>query len=173
MYAPLRAEGAPPTGLRELAQLPVSGVVEHILARYHAVHRAQFRQLVRLARRVEQVHGPLPECPEGLADHVAAMAQEIDSHMRKEERVLFPLLLRGEAELARAPIAVMLLEHEDHAAALRSLSRMTGDLVAPACACATWRALYAGLRVFRDDLADHIRIENDILFARFARAAVH
>ncbi len=173
MYAPSGAEGASPTGLRELAQLPVSAVVEHILARYHAVHRAQFPQLVRLARRVEHVHASLPECPQGLADHVAAMAQEIDSHMRKEERVLFPLLLRGAAELARAPIAVMVLEHEEHAAALRSLARMTGDLVPPACACTTWRALYAELRVFRDDLAHHIHIENDILFARFARAAMH
>lgn len=162
-----------PVDLRALALSPASAVIEHILARYHAVHRVQFPQLVGLARRVEQVHGSLPECREGLADHVAAMAQEIDSHMRKEERVLFPLLLRGEAELARAPIAVMLLEHEDHRGSLRSLSHMTRDLVPPACACATWRALYAGLRVFRDDLATHIQIENDILFARFARAAVH
>jgi regulator of cell morphogenesis and NO signaling len=49
---------------------------------------------------------------------------------------------------------------------------MTNDLVAPACACAMWRSLYAGLRIFRDDLAAHISIENDILFARFAPSAM-
>ena len=172
MKAQLPSPVASPVDLRALAQAPASAVIEHILTRYHAVHRAQFPVLVRLARRVEQVHGPLPECPDGLADHVAAMVQEIDSHMRKEERVLFPLLLRGELELVREPIAVMSQEHATHIDALRSLSSMSGDLVAPACACATWQSLYAGLRIFRDDLTAHIHIENDILFTRFAPSAV-
>ncbi len=149
-----------------LAEAPVAVVVEHVLARYHAVHREQFPELVRLARKVEQVHGGGAAYPAGLADHVAAMAQEIDSHMRKEERVLFPLLLRGQRVLARTPIAVMRAEHEDHGAALRTLARMTCDLTPPSGACSTWRALYAALQVLRDDLCRHIRLENDILFAR-------
>ena len=37
----------------------------------------------------------------------------------------------------------------------------------------TWRALYTGLRTFREDLMQHIHTENNILFERFAPAAVH
>ena len=41
----------------------------------------------------------------------------------------------------------------------------------PARACTTWRALYAGLRTFRQDLMAHIHTENNILFERFAPAS--
>ena len=44
---------------------------------------------------------------------------------------------------------------------------------APRAACTTWRALYAGLRTFRQDLMAHIHTENNILFERFAPAQVH
>ncbi len=37
----------------------------------------------------------------------------------------------------------------------------------PADACGSWRSLYAGVEKFADDLATHIRIENEILFPRF------
>jgi regulator of cell morphogenesis and NO signaling len=37
----------------------------------------------------------------------------------------------------------------------------------PEGACGSWRALYAGLRKFADDLVDHIHIEINILFPRF------
>lgn len=154
--------------LARLAYAPLPVVVEHILARYHAVHRAQFPEIVRLARKVLHVHAGVPGCPVGLADHVSAMAQAMESHMRKEEGVLFPLIVRGRGELARAPIAVMRMEHDEHEQELRELARITNDLVPPPEACATWRALYAALGTFRDDLRQHIHIENDILFARAA-----
>ncbi|HAF91528.1 MAG TPA: iron-sulfur cluster repair protein YtfE, partial [Pseudomonas sp.] len=35
----------------------------------------------------------------------------------------------------------------------------------PAHACNTWRALYRGLEELRDDLMQHIHLENNILFA--------
>ena len=150
-----------------------TALVEHILGRYHAVHREQLPELVRLARRVEQVHGERPDCPHGLAEHLGAMTQELESHMRKEEVVLFPLIARGHGAMGAMPIGVMRAEHEEHGAALQRLHELTQDITAPRGACTTWRALYTGLRAFRDDLVAHIHIENNILFERFSPAAVH
>lgn len=150
-----------------------AALVEHILARYHAVHREQLPELIRLARKVEQVHGERSDCPHGLADHLSAMAQELESHMRKEEDVLFPMISRGHGALAAAPIAVMRMEHDEHGAALRRLEALTDNITPPRAACTTWRALYAGLQTFREDLMAHIHTENNILFERFAPAAVH
>ncbi len=150
-----------------------TALVDHILTRYHAVHREQLPELIRLARKVEQVHGERDDCPLGLADHLAAMAQELESHMRKEEDVLFPMIARGHGAMAGAPISVMRLEHDEHGAALRHLEALTDNLTPPRAACTTWRALYAGLRTFRQDLMAHIHTENNILFERFAPAAVH
>ena len=148
-------------------------LVDHILARYHAVHREQLPELIRLARKVEQVHGERADCPHGLADHLEAMAQELESHMRKEEAVLFPLIARGQGRLAGLPIGVMRAEHDSHGAELRRLAELTGDITPPRDACTTWRALYAGLRAFREDLMAHIHTENNILFERFAPTQVH
>jgi regulator of cell morphogenesis and NO signaling len=147
-------------------------LVDHILARYHEVHREQLPELIRLARKVEQVHGERAECPRGLADHLAAMAQELESHMRKEEDVLFPMIKQGDGRLCGAPVTVLRMEHDEHGAALRRLEALTDGITPPRAACTTWRALYAGLRTFRQDLVAHIHTENNILFERFAPAAV-
>lgn len=169
----LLAERADTSGERDWQEAPATELVEHILARYHAVHREQLPELIRLARKVEQVHGDRADCPHGLAEHLSAMAQELESHMRKEEDVLFPMIVRGQGPRAGAPINVMRMEHDDHGVALRAMEAMTNDITAPAGACTTWRALYTGLRTFRADLMAHIHTENNILFERFAPAVVH
>lgn len=149
-----------------------SALVEHILARYHAAHREQLPELIRLARRVEQVHGANDDCPHGLAEHLTDMAQELESHMRKEEMVLFPMITGGDGAMAHMPINVMRGEHVDHGEALRRLEALTQDITLPAGACNTWTALYTGIKAFRDDLVAHIHTENNVLFERFAPAAV-
>ena len=165
----LRTDGA----ARDWSEATDSELVDHILARYHAVHREQLPELIRLARRVEQVHGDREDCPHGLADHLEAMAQELDSHMRKEEMVLFPLIARGQGRMAGMPIGVMRMEHDSHGAELRRLEELTQHITPPRDACTTWRALYLGLRSFREDLMAHIHTENNILFERFAPARIH
>lgn len=157
---------------QDVDALDTPALVAHILARFHAVHREQLPELIRLARKVESVHGERADCPHGLADHLAEWAQELESHMRKEEDVLFPMIVRGAGDRAGAPIAVMRMEHDDHGVSLRRVAELTNDITPPPAACTTWRALYTGLRGFRDDLMQHIHTENNILFERFAPAAV-
>lgn len=168
----LQAQGLP-SAEPDWRQFSDTALVDHILTRYHAVHRQQLPELIRLARRVEQVHGERDDCPHGLAEHLSDMAQELESHMRKEEVVLFPMIARGHGVMARLPIGVMRGEHEDHGEALRQLAALTQDITPPRGACTTWRALYTGLRAFRDDLIAHIHLENNVLFERFAPADVH
>jgi regulator of cell morphogenesis and NO signaling len=160
-------------GERNWDQATPSELVDHLLTRYHAVHREQLPELIRLARRVEQVHADRADCPSGLADHLTAMAQELESHMRKEEDVLFPMIVHGQGATAGPPITVMRMEHDEHGIALRRMEALTQDITPPRSACTTWRALYAGLRTFRQDLMAHIHTENNILFERFAPAAVY
>lgn len=145
-------------------------LIDHILVRYHARHREQLPELIRMARRVEEVHATSGDCPHGLAAHLLAMEQELVSHMQKEEQILFPMLSRGMAAMAGGPISVMRMEHDTHDEALRQLDTLTHDQTPPASACNTWRTLYAALREFRDDLRDHIELENNVLFDHPARA---
>ena len=71
------------------------------------------------------------------------------------------------------PIGVMRMEHDSHGAELRRMGELTNDITPPRDACTTWRALYQGLRAFREDLMAHIHTENNILFERYAPAHVH
>ncbi|WP_312960998.1 iron-sulfur cluster repair protein YtfE [Stutzerimonas nitrititolerans] len=145
---------------------PAGTLIEHILERFHERHREQFPELIRLANRVEQVHGNKAACPVGLAEHLWNMQQELESHMLKEEQILFPMLQRGmKLPQSQGPIAVMRFEHDQHGAALERMAELTNDITPPENACNTWCALYRGLEELRDDLMQHIHLENNILFA--------
>ncbi len=157
---------------RDWAAAPAGELIDHILSRYHDVHREQLPELLRLAERVEQVHGAKPECPRGLAAHLLVMLENMESHMQKEEQVLFPLLAAGRGAMAFGPISVMRMEHDQHGEALERLAELTNNLTLPPEACNTWTALYTGLRTLREDLMEHIHLENNILFAN-ASAPAH
>ncbi|WP_428239647.1 iron-sulfur cluster repair protein YtfE [Gynuella sp.] len=143
----------------------IDELIDHILERYHEHHRRQFPELIRLALRVEQVHGDRPDCPQGLSTQLHEMQQALESHMLKEENILFPMLRQGACGRAvGGPISVMRIEHDHHGEELTHLAEITNNITLPKGACNTWRALYSGLAQLRADLMQHIHLENNILF---------
>lgn len=146
-------------------KLSPAELIDYILERYHAVHRQELPELIRLADKVEHVHGDNLNCPKGLTAHLVAMQRELEMHMQKEEQILFPLIKQGAGPMVLAPIGVMRHEHDDHGEALRELERLTNGMQYPQGACNTWRALYLGLRKLKEDLMEHIHLENNQLFA--------
>ncbi len=163
----LAALAVDPASAPDWRNASAGALIEFILERYHERHRDQFPELIRLANRVEQVHGNKADCPNGLAEHLWNMQQELESHMLKEEQILFPMLRRGvQLPQTQGPIAVMRYEHDQHGDALQRLGELTHDITPPANACNTWRALYRGLEELRDDLMQHIHLENNILFTQ-------
>jgi regulator of cell morphogenesis and NO signaling len=151
---------------------PLGELIDHILTRYHERLRRDLPPLVEAARRVERVHATKTACPHGLTAHLERMAVEVESHMRKEEQVLFPALRAGHRGPAlHMPIRVMMQEHDEHGENLRRLRELTTDLTAPAEACTTWRALYEGLTALEADLMRHIHLENNVLFPAALAAA--
>lgn len=141
-------------------------LIDHLLERYHEVHRRQFPEAIRLAARVEAVHRDNADCPAGLSQHLAFMFDDLETHHQKEEMMLFPMMRRGDVHAA-GPIACMEADHEDVIEQLQGLARLTNDFVPPAGACTTWRALYALCREIDADLRDHMHLENNLLFRRF------
>ncbi|ADY99811.1 TPA: iron-sulfur cluster repair protein DnrN [Neisseria meningitidis] len=143
---------------------PFGATVDHILQRYHNVHRAQFEELVPLAQKVAQVHADT--FPAEIAGLLAYMQNELLMHMMKEERMLFPMINQGIGRGAAMPISVMMHEHEEHDRAIARLKELTDDFQVPEGACGSWTRLYALAKEMVEDLNDHIHLENDILFAR-------
>ncbi|MBH2056880.1 hemerythrin domain-containing protein [Neisseria meningitidis] len=143
---------------------PFGATVDHILQRYHNVHRVQFEELVPLAQKVAQVHADT--FPAEIAGLLAYMQNELLMHMMKEERMLFPMINQGVGRGAAMPISVMMHEHEEHDRAIERLKELTDNFQPPEGACGSWTRLYALAKEMADDLNDHIHLENDILFAR-------
>jgi regulator of cell morphogenesis and NO signaling len=144
-----------------------NSLIELVLSRFHAVHRQELPELIRLARRVEAVHRDHPDCPHGLAAFLEETAGELEEHMMKEEAILFPMIQAGHGAMAVMPISRMRHEHLEHGERLEILARLTTDFTPPQGACTTWRALFAGCAKLDGDLREHIHIENNILFAMF------
>ncbi len=142
-------------------------LIDHILSRYHEVHRQQLPELIRMARRVEAVHRDHPQVPKGLGDFLETLEAELLSHMQKEEMILFPMMKGGGSAMAVHPIAMMRSEHVEHGLNLDRLLAMTQNAVPPQEACNTWCALYAGIAQLNDDLINHIHLENNVLFPQF------
>ncbi len=147
-----------------------SALIDHILERYHAVHREQLPELIRMARRVEAVHRDNPQVPTGLAQLLETMEQELLAHMEKEEQILFPIMKAGGNPFVSRPIAMMRQEHIGHGQLLDHVLGLTNDATPPQGACNTWRALYAGIAQLSEDLINHIHLENNVLFPKFESA---
>jgi regulator of cell morphogenesis and NO signaling len=159
---------------------PLRDLTAHIVNRHHGFLR---RELPRLADRLEKVMSvygdkdratlaPLPAL-------LASLDAELDLHMRKEERMLFPYIesLEAARETGRPvpaapfgavanPIAMMEDEHDAAGDLLRRMREATDGYAIPSHACITYRALFGGLRELEQDLHLHIHLENNILFPR-------
>ena len=148
--------------------LPLIG---HILTRYHDTHRTEMDWLIPLAQKVEAVHGDHEEAPLGLTEALQALRDELESHMAKEEQVLFPMMRNGGHPMIVHPIGMMRHEHDQTTDLLRGIEHATHGLNLPEGACRSWTALYTGLAKFTEDLVTHIHLENTVLFPRFEPAA--
>ncbi|MCB9946109.1 MAG: hemerythrin domain-containing protein [Geminicoccaceae bacterium] len=143
-----------------------AGLTRYIEAEYHAKHRARLPELAALSEKVETIHAGQADVPAGLAEVLHRMIGELEVHMKKEELILFPAI-RNAAPGLDAPIAAMRADHDDHEAEVEQIRHLTNGLTLPDGACRSWMRLYAGVGEFLDNLAAHIRLENDVLFPQF------
>jgi regulator of cell morphogenesis and NO signaling len=141
-------------------------IIAFILRRFHEPLRRDLPLLARAARLVEAAATGSSLRPIGLADHLDQILMAVESHLAKEEKILFPLILAGRGGSAFMPIKVMMAEHEDHVANLERTRALTRDFALPADAAHAWRTLYLDLQRLEADLNQHIQLENNVLFTR-------
>jgi regulator of cell morphogenesis and NO signaling len=145
---------------------PLGDLIQHILKTYHEPLKVEVPRLVDLAAKVEAVHADKPDCPTGLSKLLADIQLAVESHLAKEEQILFPLIVAGRGWTAHMPVQVMLHEHEDHGRNLRRIRELTHDFRLPKDACESWKELYRALAELEVELMNHIHLENNILFPR-------
>ncbi|MDP3850726.1 MAG: iron-sulfur cluster repair di-iron protein [Luteolibacter sp.] len=151
------------------ALLPPVELIEHIVGVHHEYLRSELPRLHAMSERVAKVHGGHTPSLVEVFGIFCGMSDELNSHMVKEEQVLFPAIQMLCAEPSTmmsidGPVACMLHEHDEVGAALARLRELTHGFTAPPEACNTYRALFAGLGELEEDLHRHIHLENAVLF---------
>jgi len=158
---------------------PLSELIAHIKDTHHKYTREAISRLVPLLEKVCSVHATKHPELLRISATFGDLAQELSTHMMKEELVLFPYIVRlEEAAIERAPVvpapfgsvqnpvAMMMHEHDDAGSALRDMRHASNGYALPADACASYQTLYAALVEFEADLHQHIHLENNLLFPR-------
>ncbi len=156
------------------ADLGPSELVDHLEAVHHAYLHDELPRLTALADKVARVHGA--RHPEVLEVQCLCheLRGELEPHLAKEERVLFPMI-RELAAAATAPqlqcgslhnpVSVMLREHDRAGELLAALRTAAHGYLIPEDACASYTALFTGLEELEADTHLHIHKENNLLFS--------
>lgn len=152
---------------------------DHIVHFHHSYVEESIPLIYQYAAKVAKVHGGHnPELIE-IQQLFSQVANELSAHLKKEELVLFPFIKelveadRGNIPVPNAafgsvdnPIKMMEAEHEEAGEIMKKISALSGRYTPPEHACNTYRAFYAKLDEFEQDLHQHIHLENNILFPK-------
>jgi regulator of cell morphogenesis and NO signaling len=153
--------------------MDVAELVDHVETTHHAYLHAELPLLEALLDKVTAAHGVRHPELEGIGVAYRALRDDLEPHLAKEERVLFPMIrsLATSGELPafhcgslRNPISVMVAEHEQTGELLGALRRHTGGYQAPPDGCGSYRNLFARLSALEADVHLHVHKENNRLF---------
>ncbi|MDQ5845810.1 MAG: iron-sulfur cluster repair di-iron protein [Acidobacteriota bacterium] len=154
-------------------------LIDHVVGKHHSFTRLEIARLNALLEKVCVAHGE--NHPELLRINLLfrELGADLGTHMTKEERVLFPYVIRMEAAanqhvpLFRAPfgtvanpVRMMMLEHDRAGELLKEIRALSSNYVPPADGCISYQTLYTALEALEKDLHQHIHLENNILFPR-------
>lgn len=148
------------------SELDTNEMITRILKDFHEKHREDLKMLIPLAQKVERVHHDKDMVPNGLSIFLQHLESELDSHMKKEEQVLFPMILSENFSMISAPIHRMIQEHHHHGQTLEELKIMANNYILPEGACSSWTTLIEGVKNLEFEIKKHIATENNILFPR-------
>lgn len=154
-------------------------LADYIVNTHHSYVRKNLPDIKTYAEKVFRVHGSRHPELQRVYQLVEEIYAELNAHMIKEERVLFPyikeLISAQNAQqplhaahfgTVQNPINMMEMEHELVGTNLAEIRQITNGYLLPEDACASYSLLYRLLDEFEEDLHLHIHLENNILFPK-------
>ena len=167
------------TGATNYDAWDLSFLTDHIINVHHTYVEESIPILLQYADKVARIHGRHHTEVVRINELITEAANELSTHLKKEEHVLFPYikhlgLLEKDGKQAdqppfgkvKNPIMAMEDDHQHVGDIFKEIARLTNQYTPPEGACNTFRALYAKLDEFEQDLHHHIHLENNILFPK-------
>lgn len=153
-------------------------LIQYIVNNHHKYVLSSAPVIAAHTDKIASVHGKKHPYLEEVARLFNEVANELLSHMYKEEKMLFPLIvnileikrtggsLKDMSLSVSMPISVMEREHSSAGEALERIREITNNFSLPEDACNTFAVTYKELDEFEKDLHRHVFLENSILFPK-------
>ena len=154
-------------------------LAEYIINTHHKYVEEANDLIIQYSDKVTKVHGHHYTEVVEINKLFHAIANELKTHMYKEEMILFPhikelaIAKRNNTKVVpppfgtiQNPINMMEAEHDGAGDIIKQITDLSNNFTPPAEACNTFKALYAKLEEFQNDLFQHIHLENNILFPK-------
>lgn len=154
-------------------------LVDHIVNTHHAYVKESIGMMQAYGEKVAKVHGGHHPPLFKIKDLQNEVLDELAAHLQKEEKILFPFIkkmVQSKNEnlpfisppfgTVENPINMMEIEHEAVGDLFKEIAELTNNYTPPDWACNTFKAWYAKLDEFEQDLHLHIHLENNILFPK-------
>lgn len=151
----------------KLNELNNNQLIDNIINKHHAYLRKNLPELgINLFKLIEVHGGNHPELFE-IHHLVGQLRIELEQHLVKEEKQLFPLIRVNNVERVRELINELENEHDAAGDILKKLTVVTDHFSLPKDACTTYVITYKMLQELQTDMYEHVHKENSVLFKRF------
>lgn len=164
---------------RDFNKWSLDFLADYIVNTHHSYVRQANQALYGYTQKLKKVHGEKhPELVE-IANIFSDIMNELESHMVKEENILFPYIknmveakkqsrptIAPPFRTVQNPINMMEHEHKDAMELMKRIETLSDGYTVPTDACNTYRVAYAKLREYDDDLRLHMHLESNILFPK-------
>lgn len=159
----------------ELTKVSLTQLCDHIVQEHHEYLKVNLPRLNFFTNKVARSHGEDNANLVELDKVLTAFRYDLETHMMKEEEILFPLCKeldnavskpQSHCESVQNPIRVMVMEHDNAGADLAKMRELTNNYTPHEEACNTFRALYQALEDLEQNMHHHVHKENNILFPR-------
>lgn len=163
----------------DFTKMSLASLCDYIVRKHHEFTRDENKRIAALLEKVCSVHGGNHTELFDIQKIFGVLRLELENHMLKEERMLFPYISLMESSLnfgqpippapfgsTRNPIKVMSAEHDTAGEQLREIRNFSNNFAVPDDACITYQTLYEALENLEKDLHQHIHLENNILFPK-------
>lgn len=150
----------------------------HLVRSRETMMKSELPHVALLARSLAQCRDQVQPHAVELAMVVEALVREVESHLAKEETLLFPVIQKIElAYIGKSMSAVrpktfhrsvgkMVHQHEEIGYLLSAAHRLTEGYNGTSSSCAPYRELCDKLKALDREIREEVHLENNVLFNR-------
>ncbi len=169
---------SPTSDEKDISALTPTELTTHIESTHHIYLKEALPRLTALMEKVCQAHSSRHPELKPLQAVFENLRADLEPHLLKEERVLFPLIRKLERDslglkmkAAEGPVRVMRQEHDRVGELLKQMRILANGYVTPDDGCQSFQLLYTELKKLEEDTHLHSHKENNLLFPATRRGA--